>query len=398
MDALEKALFFHDWLVENVAYNWEVANGQEADTDVHSAYSALVRGDAVCEGYALAYNMLLRECGIGCTIVVSEPMNHAWSLVELDGSWYHADPTWDDPTPDLPGYCGHENFLRSDEGIRDTSHYGWDDPGVEVSAEEPEGIFRHTNNRIYQYGGRWYYLEISRKVGTLYRTDSLTDTEAVAVVEGLRFFAHRFPSGSGYAYYPTFSVVWDDGVLYYVAEDQSLAWINLNDGSVSALGEVPFTASASAQKEYEADLDAIGLYRDSRNGEIVAVSRTRPETVLARFQPAVLPEYPPAWDEMPGNATALAGAAWNEGDLQIGLVWAEGADAPAPWLAAAFYDAEGRLTALRVVSTEGLEAGLNVLELAGDRLPGDHARAALFLLAGDGTLTPLEEKLPLSGG
>ena len=390
MDALEKALFFHDWLVENVAYNWAVANGQEADADVHSAYSALVRGDAVCEGYALAYNVLLRECGIGCAIVVSRPMNHAWSLVELDGGWYHVDPTWDDPTPDLPGYCGHDNFLRSDEGIRATKHYGWEDPGVQVSTDEPEGIFRQTDNRIYRYGGRWYYLEIDSRTGALYRADSLTDPAAEPVAERLRFFAHRFPNGSGYSYYPNFGVVWDGGAMYYVAEEgRSLSWINLSDGSGGVLGEIPFTASASAQGEYEPELDGIGLYYD--DGQIVAVSRTRPEVILARFQPAALPDYPPAWDGMPGGVTAIAGGACTEEGVQIGLVWAEEPDAPAPWLAAAFYSDDGRLIALRTVDTQGLERGLNVLELAGDRLPGGYGRAAFFLLE-DGAWRPLAQR------
>ena len=46
-------------------------------------------------------------------------------MVKIDGQWYHVDVTWDDPVPDKPGRVSHENFLRSDDGIRSTGHYGW---------------------------------------------------------------------------------------------------------------------------------------------------------------------------------------------------------------------------------------------------------------------------------
>lgn len=38
-----------------------------------------------------------------------------WNLVKLDGTWYHADPTWDDPVPDVPGRAQYHYFLKSDK-------------------------------------------------------------------------------------------------------------------------------------------------------------------------------------------------------------------------------------------------------------------------------------------
>ena len=43
------------------------------------------------------------------------------------------------------------------------------------------------------------------------------------------------------------------------------------------------------------------------------------------------------------------------------------------------------------MDTQGLERGLNVLELAGDRLPGGYGRAAFFLLE-DGAWRPLAQR------
>lgn len=73
----------------------------------------LVNHIGVCNGYALAYKYLLNEVGINCYMVTSESMNHAWNLVELDGSYYHVDVTWDDPAWDLTGRVSHKYMLKS---------------------------------------------------------------------------------------------------------------------------------------------------------------------------------------------------------------------------------------------------------------------------------------------
>ena len=43
------------------------------------------------------------SCGIPCVIVIGQGTNserteiHAWNYVQLDGTWYAVDCTWDDP-------------------------------------------------------------------------------------------------------------------------------------------------------------------------------------------------------------------------------------------------------------------------------------------------------------
>ena len=40
--------------------------------------------------------------------------NHIWNLVNLDGTWYHLDATWDDPVvKDNKQYLIHNYFLIS---------------------------------------------------------------------------------------------------------------------------------------------------------------------------------------------------------------------------------------------------------------------------------------------
>ncbi len=123
MSDIEKALALHDYLAMCCAYE----NDGKGNYKKYNAYDALVTGEAVCQGYTLAYTELLQRAGIGVSYATSDAMNHIWNLVELDGVWYHVDVTWDDPVPDYTGRVGHSNFLRSDSGIADTGsgHYAW---------------------------------------------------------------------------------------------------------------------------------------------------------------------------------------------------------------------------------------------------------------------------------
>ncbi len=127
MDDLQKAIVLHDYLAANVAYDPGEKTGTAAEAS-YTAYGALVLGVAVCDGYARAYQALLEGCGVPCRTTASEAMVHRWNLVELDGSWYHADVTWDDPRPDRLGRAKHTYFLLSDGEVRERGkkHSGWE--------------------------------------------------------------------------------------------------------------------------------------------------------------------------------------------------------------------------------------------------------------------------------
>ncbi len=109
MTQLEIALSVHDYLAVNAQYD-------ETKT-YYEGYDLLVRGTAVCNGYAEAYMDLLKRAGVECTYVVSEIMDHGWNQVKLGDDWYHVDVTWDDPSQDRQGNVEHTYFLLSDEAI-----------------------------------------------------------------------------------------------------------------------------------------------------------------------------------------------------------------------------------------------------------------------------------------
>ncbi|NLX91998.1 MAG: hypothetical protein GXZ07_10545 [Firmicutes bacterium] len=108
MDDHQKTKAVHDYIVANVAYDLSYRE--------HSAYAALVKGQAVCQGYALLMYKMLTEAGIQARIISGQARgeDHAWNMVNLEGIWYHLDATWNDPVPDAPGRVRYDYYNRTD--------------------------------------------------------------------------------------------------------------------------------------------------------------------------------------------------------------------------------------------------------------------------------------------
>ena len=112
-DDLELEVFINDYLVNHCEYK----TGAEL---CHTSYGALVNGEAVCDGYSRAFQLLCRNAGISCAVIEGtsdfnddKNVGHMWNLVELGGSWYHLDCTWDDGDD---GYM-HDFFNMTDTMI-----------------------------------------------------------------------------------------------------------------------------------------------------------------------------------------------------------------------------------------------------------------------------------------
>ena len=100
----EKIDAIYNYLIRNVKYVSDAELADESNVIKYSSYAALVQHNAVCQGFAGAFYRLCLESGIDSRIVSSEAMNHAWNIVELDGSYYHLDATWDINWPNAPKY------------------------------------------------------------------------------------------------------------------------------------------------------------------------------------------------------------------------------------------------------------------------------------------------------
>jgi hypothetical protein len=88
----EISKLIHDRLAAFMSY-------QSSEND-QTIYGALVEQEAVCAGYASAYQYLMQKLGYQCVRVIGYvgDEHHAWCMAKLDGEWYHIDPTWGDQT------------------------------------------------------------------------------------------------------------------------------------------------------------------------------------------------------------------------------------------------------------------------------------------------------------
>ena len=119
MSEFQVAQALHDYLLSKCEYDYSSVTPDAS----YTPFGSLAKGTAVCQGYSLGYKLLLKRAGIEALYVASKDMNHSWDLVNIDGSWYHVDATWDDTSNDP-----HAFFLRSDSSFRQTllpGHFGW---------------------------------------------------------------------------------------------------------------------------------------------------------------------------------------------------------------------------------------------------------------------------------
>lgn len=114
----EKALYVHDTIIDICEYDSGNVGNNETVHLWGTAYGALVRHKAICQGYAEAYKLIMDKLGIECGICGGMASNesHAWNYVKLDGEYYWADLTWDDPILDgESGFLTHVYFMFDDE-------------------------------------------------------------------------------------------------------------------------------------------------------------------------------------------------------------------------------------------------------------------------------------------
>ena len=104
----EKEIAADRFLVRHCMYEPEIdLNDTESmlnlDGDLRTAYGALVRGRAICGGYASAMTLAMRCLGVPCLSTTGyyypgdgSVFGHAWNIIRIDGEWVHEDATFND--------------------------------------------------------------------------------------------------------------------------------------------------------------------------------------------------------------------------------------------------------------------------------------------------------------
>ncbi len=109
----EQIKYVHNQITKNTSYRLEGDCTPGNEGFINTPYGALVKKQAICEGYARALKTILDKVGINCILVQglhqsegSAAVEHMWNYVEIEKEtlarstqkvWYAVDATLDDP-------------------------------------------------------------------------------------------------------------------------------------------------------------------------------------------------------------------------------------------------------------------------------------------------------------
>lgn len=125
-----RAFLALSYLQQTCRYDDETSAIYSADPSAEIArkhvfypYGPICRGEGLCEGISGAFKMLMDQVDIECSIISGEVNGekHKWNIVQLDGMYYHVDPT-----AGISGdgvYVGE--FLKTDRDMV-KENYLWD--------------------------------------------------------------------------------------------------------------------------------------------------------------------------------------------------------------------------------------------------------------------------------
>lgn len=99
----EKELRIHDWICQNIEYDYEGNDVDKVSQVIvsHNILGVFAYHKAQCEGIAKAVKVLLNAVDVKCIVVTGESVKngqgvpHAWNIVDIETEPYQLDVTWD---------------------------------------------------------------------------------------------------------------------------------------------------------------------------------------------------------------------------------------------------------------------------------------------------------------
>lgn len=253
MTDFQKCMAVHDKLALECEYDSEI------NPISYTSYAALVEGEAVCQGYSMAYAQILTALGIEADVMSSESMGHMWNMVKLNEKWYHVDVTYDDPLPEIKGKVRHINFMNSSEKMAEID-YTFDDSEIPHTADSviyDKAFWKEIDNRIVHRGTEMFfaheghirsYNTVSKKGKTLHTIDDVWEIYGTNA-----FYEGVYPGVELYG-----------NKLYFNSSDTVYSY----DLETDEISEIK-TVSTKKGNLY-------GLY--IMNGKLYAISKTTPAT------------------------------------------------------------------------------------------------------------------------
>lgn len=284
-DPVEQMLALYNYLVRTTAYNYDISLSDgpvdlcvTEPKEAWTAYGALVTGDTVCKGYAMAWKVLMDRIGIPCLVICKGDGSHLWNLVQVDGKWYHIDVNrGNGMIPVLRGKCTYRDFLVTDADM--SGHGSWFVAGRREACPvctddrfSSGWLFRHdyVYYPLYRDGdGQYYYIwYVNNDTAKLCRGPLSGGGQDIAVLSPYTVIldnGNLISSG----------VVWAGDCLFYVSADLELIRYRLSDGESTSLGRIHFNPQDTVDGRYKEERDGISLLLNEQSGVLSAQSRNR---------------------------------------------------------------------------------------------------------------------------
>ncbi len=172
----ERALICYSRYIKNLRYDYDLVGLDYTDSNLYArdnprykeTYDAIVNRTGVCSGFAKAYSFLLGQLDIPAYTIFAghkaEDVGHAWSMMQLGGKWYFADPTWDagSETDGSIRYFGVTTLERAGKGY---PLGNYEISGLPMPDISDIAYIRDT--RFHKLWGGAYDLEFNRDANTV---------------------------------------------------------------------------------------------------------------------------------------------------------------------------------------------------------------------------------------
>ncbi len=184
----EKIRSIYDFICDNVDYDYDGLNDRN-NTIKYTAYSALINGKAVCQGYAVLFYRMCIDAGIPTRIIsgIGNGGAHAWNIVEINGYYYNVDVTWD----------GQESITRHDYFLKNMANFSDHERNEEYSTNEFNAAFPMSEDSYIDYNSLDASLNAQNYDYTFTTIDGTrVSTSASGKPKLLVFFSNDITSGN----------------------------------------------------------------------------------------------------------------------------------------------------------------------------------------------------------
>ncbi len=131
-DIKEALLYINNRICDMTTYSSPIP--AKAECPQRDADGVFFLGDGVCEAYTAALRIILNILGIENNVLVNNRGSHIWNYVNIDGTWYHIDVTWNDIKDEDGNYTNvyflltDEEIIAIDEATNERYRYRWYEP------------------------------------------------------------------------------------------------------------------------------------------------------------------------------------------------------------------------------------------------------------------------------